>query len=185
MRKTIGGVKVKYIAIAGVVGGAAFIAAVIIMKHRKGAASSATTVITGSTSSNTGISASMLQAILRDWQQHPPASSSSSSTGGKKPKPKPKRKPKSSLVPSGKPPVIGGGDHNRKTSTSYTEYTVKPGQTLDEIARQFGITPAQLAHSNVYVPGEAGPDQVGQTLGTGAGLKTGQKLRIPHYHRTG
>jgi len=34
----------------------------------------------------------------------------------------------------------------------------------------------------VYVPGEvAGDKKVGQTLGTGAGLKTGQVLRVPHY----
>jgi len=39
---------------------------------------------------------------------------------------------------------------------------------------------ATLAHANVYVPGEvAGNKKVGQTLGTGAGLKTGQKLNIP------
>src|SRR6266849_5464910 len=68
-----------------------------------------------------------------------------------------------------------------KTGTTYSSYTVKPGQTLTQIANMFGISAATLAHSNVYVAGEvAGNKKVGQPLGTGAGLKTGQVLKIPH-----
>jgi LysM repeat protein len=60
-------------------------------------------------------------------------------------------------------------------------YTVKPGQTLAQIANMFGISVATLAHANVYVAGEvAGNKKVGQPLGTGAGLKTGQVLKIPN-----
>jgi hypothetical protein len=44
-------------------------------------------------------------------------------------------------------------------------YTVKKGQTLAEIAKMFGISRVELAHAN--------------GLGTGAGLRTGQKLHVP------
>lgn len=76
----------------------------------------------------------------------------------------------------------GGGTVSRSVPhTTYSSYTVKPGQTLSSIANMFGISVATLAHANVYVPGEvAGNKKVGQTLGTGAGLKTGQVLKIPH-----
>lgn len=45
-------------------------------------------------------------------------------------------------------------------------YKVKKGQTLAQIATQFGITREQLAHAN--------------GLGTGAGLRTGQVLHVPN-----
>jgi LysM repeat protein len=45
-------------------------------------------------------------------------------------------------------------------------YTVKKGQTLQMVAQQFGITREQLAHAN--------------GLGTGAGLRDGQVLRVPN-----
>lgn len=44
-------------------------------------------------------------------------------------------------------------------------YAVKKGQTLQQVANQFGITREQLAHAN--------------GLGTGAGLRTGQVLHVP------
>jgi len=58
---------------------------------------------------------------------------------------------------------------------------VQPGDTLASLAKRYGITVAQLAHSNTYAPGEAAPSKTGKTLGTGAGLKTGQTLKVPHY----
>lgn len=73
---------------------------------------------------------------------------------------------------------------HKKTSVTFSNYTVKPGQTLSEIAKMFGISVAQLAHSNVYVAGESPGKKPGTRLGTGAGLKTGQHLRIPHYKTT-
>lgn len=45
-------------------------------------------------------------------------------------------------------------------------YKVKKGQTLAQIATQFGITREQLAHAN--------------GLGTGAGLRDGQVLHVPN-----
>lgn len=76
-------------------------------------------------------------------------------------------------TPNPKPPT--------KSSTGQMKsYTVKKGQSLDEIAKQFGIDAACLAHNNVYVKGEVpGNKKVGRPLGTGAGLKTGQVLKIP------
>jgi LysM repeat protein len=62
----------------------------------------------------------------------------------------------------------------------YSSYTVKAGQTLAQIANMFGISVATLAHANVYVSGEAPGKAAGTPLGTGAGLKTGQVLRIPN-----
>lgn len=74
-----------------------------------------------------------------------------------------------------------GGRRPAQPSATSGLYTVKPGETLTSIANRFGISVATLAHANVYVPGEvAGNKKVGQTLGTGAGLKTGQVLKIPH-----
>jgi len=45
-------------------------------------------------------------------------------------------------------------------------YKVKKGQTLAQVATQFGITREQLAHAN--------------GLGTGAGLRDGQTLKVPN-----
>lgn len=49
-------------------------------KKAAGSTSSATTVITGS--SSTGISNAMLDAMLKDWQQHPATTSSSTAASG-------------------------------------------------------------------------------------------------------
>lgn len=78
-------------------------------------------------------------------------------------------------VETGRPPV-----KQHQTKTSNVKYTVKAGETLAEIARRYGISVACLAHHNVYVKGEVpGNRKVGERLGTGAGLKTGQVLTIP------
>lgn len=65
---------------------------------------------------------------------------------------------------------------------TYKTITVQPGQTLQSLAQQYHTTPDQIADvpGNVYVKGEVpGDKKVGQQLGSGAGLKTGMKLRIP------
>jgi LysM repeat protein len=65
-------------------------------------------------------------------------------------------------------------------ATNIKYYTVQAGDTLASIAKKFGISVATLAHANVYVKGEVpGNAKVGQPLGTGAGLLTGQVLKIP------
>jgi LysM repeat protein len=83
-------------------------------------------------------------------------------SGSSAPLPKPPKPPKSPTAPA--------------SST----YTVKAGETLASIAAKYGISVATLAHNNVYVAGEAAGKTPGTKLGTGAGLKTGQVLKIPH-----
>lgn len=92
------------------------------------------------------------------------------------------------INPQPTPPVTGA---SATTATSVTTkatpapvnpktYTVQAGDTLASIAKKFGISVATLAHANVYVKGEVpGNAKVGQPLGTGAGLLTGQVLKIP------
>jgi len=50
-------------------------------------------------------------------------------------------------------------------------YIVRKGETLNSVAAKFRITRVELAHAN--------------GLGTGAGLRTGQKLRVPQPAGTG
>lgn len=118
------------------------------------------------------------------------------STGGGTTATPPSPAPKPPPVQVHKPPGVGAaGESTRpvppvkrkvpvkvpprpKTSGART-VTVQRGQTLAEIAKANHISVTELAHANKYVAGEASPDKVGQTLGTGAGLKTGQVLTIP------
>jgi LysM repeat protein len=80
-------------------------------------------------------------------------------------------------VPTTATPAQSGTSN---ANTSFTYYTVQAGDTLASIAKKFGISVATLAHANVYVKGEVpGNKKVGQPLGTGAGLLTGQVLKIP------
>jgi LysM repeat protein len=84
-------------------------------------------------------------------------------------------------------PTTGTRPPVTTTTTNYITYTVKAGDTLDSIAKKYGITVTELAHApgNVYVAGEVpGNAKVGQQLGTGAGLKTGMVLHVPQYKTT-
>lgn len=71
---------------------------------------------------------------------------------GKHPGPGP-RPPVKKPGGTGQPPLMSGS------------YTVRPGDTLEKIAARFGISRVDLAHAN--------------GLGTGAGLRTGQVLKVP------
>lgn len=85
-------------------------------------------------------------------------------------------------TPPAKTPKPTGTRVPPKTKTTYKTITVQPGQTLQSLAAQYHTTPDQIADvpGNVYVAGEVpGNKKVGQQLGSGAGLKTGMKLRIP------
>ncbi len=70
---------------------------------------------------------------------------------------------------NGKPPVKASPKPAAKTASQppifSNSYTVKPGDTLDKLAEKFGVTRVELAHAN--------------GLGTGAGLRTGQVLKVP------
>ena len=85
------------------------------------------------------------------------------------------------------PPKPSTGGHPAPKPTTphkvtYKTITVQPGQTLQSLAQQYHTTPDQIADipGNVYVKGEVpGDKKVGQQLGSGAGLKTGQKIKVP------
>lgn len=85
------------------------------------------------------------------------------------------------------PPTAPVGQHPAPKpappkKVTYKTITVQPGQTLQSLAQQYHTTPDQIADvpGNVYVEGEVpGNKKVGQQLGSGAGLKTGMKIKIP------
>jgi|SRR5215469_2036125 len=62
-------------------------------------------------------------------------------------------------VPSAQPPIFN------------STYVVRRGDTLNSVAAKFRITRVELAHAN--------------GLGTGAGLRTGQKIKVPAPPGTG
>jgi len=76
--------------------------------------------------------------------------------GVKKPAPPGKKQP-----PVKKPAAKGGKQPPIFSNT----YQVRPGDTLDKLAEKFGVSRVELAHAN--------------GLGTGAGLRTGQELKVP------
>src|SRR5215469_3293984 len=63
-----------------------------------------------------------------------------------------------------KPPIARPGPSQQPPIFNAT-YTVLKGETLASVAKKFGISRVELAHAN--------------GLGTGAGLRTGQKLKVP------
>jgi LysM repeat protein len=77
--------------------------------------------------------------------------------------------------PPAQPPVRGTGGYAApgKTATPIFNavYVVRRGDTLNSVAKRFGITRVELAHAN--------------GLGTGAGLRTGQKIHVPEPKGTG
>lgn len=102
-------------------------------KSKSGASSSSTnTVITGS--SSTGVDAAMLDAILKNWQQHPASTSSSTGTG--------------TGGGSGSGGGSGGGQGGSSaTSTPPTLFQPGgPGTTTDESGNMHGITLAQAVY---------------------------------------
>jgi len=86
-------------------------------------------------------------------------------------------KPGEGTVPPAKPPVKPTAKPPAKKPGKVTEpifnakYTVKPGDTLASVAKRYKITREQLAHANGY--------------GTGAGLRTGEVLKVPSPAGTG
>ena len=85
-------------------------------------------------------------------------------------------------TPPAKTPKPPGNRVPTPHKVTYKTITVQPGQTLQSLAQQYHTTPDQIADipGNVYVKGEVpGDKKVGQQLGSGAGLKTGQKIKVP------
>lgn len=139
----------------------------VIAKYRKGKSSSATAgqaqpgQVTGQQY--------VPDIILQDYQtqtaspvinvpgatppaQPPPAPPPVNPGGPNKPPPAPPK----STPPKGKspqPPIFN------------SSYTVRKGDTLAAVAQRFSISRVELAHANGF--------------GTGAGLRTGQRLKVP------
>lgn len=135
----------------------------IYLKDKAAAGSAAgtgTAAGTASSSSPTGLSSDQWLLWLLDQSgTTTKTTKTTTSAGGKTPKPgkKPGKKPKQNRQNS-QPPIMSD------------TYTVKPGQSLLQIAKMFHISRVELAHAN--------------GLGTGAGLRTGQKLKVPGPLRT-
>ena len=63
--------------------------------------------------------------------------------------------------------IVGGGGQPIFNAT----YVVRPGDTLNSVAKRYHVTREELAHANGY--------------GTGAGLRTGERLKVPSPAGTG
>jgi hypothetical protein len=137
-----------------------------LKRRKKGTptSSTATTVITGS--SSTGISPQMLEAMLKDWQQHPGTTSSSTAASG-----------------TGTGPGGGGGSGiGAGTTSPVTTPPTGPNTstTTNESGNMHGITEAQAQYlydtgnmpyvydpaTNSYVRWQGAP-QAGQTYYAG------------------
>jgi hypothetical protein len=120
--KPIGGVP-RPLAIGGLI--VLGTAALVWWWHRKtksAATSSTTTAITGS--SSTGIDAAMLDAILKNWQQHPASSSTATGTGT-----------------SGGSAPGGGQGTSTATGTGGTTFSpTGPGTSTNESGQMHGLT---------------------------------------------
>ena len=68
-------------------------------------------------------------------------------------------------TPSKEPPPYRPAPKTAQPPIFNSTYVVKKGETLNSIAKQLGISRVDLAHAN--------------GLGTGAGLRTGQTLKVP------
>lgn len=144
--------------------------------RNKGGATAGTATSSGgpgtATSGDTSIGA-YTAPVINVHEQYGPYTTTNTHTVNKpsrhrtpNPQPKPKRKPTV-----------------KQHQTSAITYTVKAGDTLASVAKQFGVSIGTLAHANTYVSGEAPGKAPGTRLGTGAGLKTGQKLVVPGGRR--
>lgn len=147
-----------------VLGGAALIFWWLKRRKKATPTASATTVITGS--SSTGIDNAMLEAMLKDWQQHPGTTSSSTAVSG-----------------TGTGSGGGGGSGiGAGTTGTTTQPPAGPGTstTTNESGNMHGITEAQAqylydtgnmpyvydAATNSYVRWQGAP-QAGQTYYAG------------------
>lgn len=99
-------------------------------KQNKGQSSSTTTVITGS--SSTSLDNAMLDAILKNWQQHPASTSTSTAASG-------------TGTGGGSGPG-GGGGSSTQTGTGTTIPAGGPGTTTDESGNMHGISLAQALY---------------------------------------
>jgi nucleoid-associated protein YgaU len=139
-----------------------------LWKNRGSASSSAVTG-TGSVTPASSVPDYVSQTTV-NLTEPPEPGTTGDGGGGKPPAGKPPARKPPARRPGGKPPARkpgGGGDTDPVFSGSYT---VKPGDTLKKLAEKYGVDLTDLAHAN--------------GLGTGAGLRTGQVLKVPGPVRT-
>ena len=102
---------------------------------------------------------------VQDEDEAPPSSPHPSA-----PPPKPPI-PVTYRPPTPKPPVTRPPVPSKQPPIFNAVYIVRKGDTLNSVARRFGVTRVELAHANGY--------------GTGAGLRTGEHLKVPQPAGTG
>jgi LysM repeat protein len=152
-------------------------------KNKAGSTSSQNSAQNSSVNTPGGVDASLVPQFVNQVynQETPPVAPNVTVTNNI-----PATPPDNDHPGGGTPPVQGPKTPpNRvvpKAKVTYKTIKVQPGQTLQSLAQQYHTTPDQIADvpGNVYVKGEVpGDKKVGQQLGSGAGLKTGQTLKIP------
>lgn len=147
---------------------AAGLAYYLYERHKNGSSSSASTSTTGtaSTGQMTG-SANVPDYVFQNTTNVTEPPDQVNITPPPPPAPTPPvttTPPPKTVPPPGKTTKPPTKPVDKEPVMSNT-YTVKAGDTLNSLAKKFGISRVELAHDN--------------GLGTGAGLKTGQKLKVP------
>lgn len=137
-----------------------------LWKSRSSSSSSSTTSGTGTETPSSSVPDYVSQTTVNLTEPAEP--SQPASPGNTAP-------PPAAPPPAGKtpgPPSKNPGPVKKPATTTSKQppifsntYTVKPGDTLDKLAAKFKVSRVELAHAN--------------GLGTGAGLKTGQELKVP------
>jgi LysM repeat protein len=134
-------------------------------------AAGADTSGTGSETSSSDVPDYVSQTTINLTEPAEPEQPGSPGNTGTPPPPPP---PKGTKPPVKKPTAPGKKQPPVKKPATTTgkqppifsnSYTVKAGDTLDKLAAKFKVTRVELAHAN--------------GLGTGAGLRTGQILKVP------
>ena len=141
-------------------GGVALVGGYIYLRKKGQAAgqqqAAAGTSTTTAAGSPTGLSWEQFLLFIHDQQSSPRAAPTGAGSPAPAPAPPQPNPPVRRKTPQ--PPLMSGS------------YTVKPGDSLASIASRYKISRVELAHAN--------------GLGTGAGLRTGSKLKVPGPLRT-
>lgn len=154
---------------------ATVIVGVIVLVMKKKSSSSASTDTAGTTANASQVP----DIILQDYSTTvgtpagsvPPVGTAPASPTPATPAPVGTQPAKTIPVTGTKPKAAAPKSKAPSEPIFNASYTVKKGQTLAEVAKQFGITREELAHANGF--------------GTGAGLRTGQILKVPSPAGTG
>jgi LysM repeat protein len=132
-------------------------------KHKQGTTAATATTATGATANASGVPDIILQdygSPVTQTVTGPPAGSAPPS----QPAPAPATQA-AGTPPAAKPKAAAPKPAPPSQPIFNSWHTVQKGETLASIARDLHITREQLAHANGF--------------GTGAGLRTGQVLRVP------